>query len=395
MSSPVTKSVLSVLLFLFSIFIVVPISLLYGLAITGIVGAGFGIAFSIVAAIFFAISGGSLGAGSYPMDALVIFVFFISVCLLLFFVIVSIIVFLVGPFWLEAKTSKYDQQVLSQQREKISELIQTVAHKMSQRPFDKIVEVSGYYVGAISAFSQKTLVIDPRIVDYLSENEIAAVIAHEYGHFTEGRSFCYAFLRRCHLSSDFMSAQIEDETESSLYRKLIRWSLVLVPDFFNIRKILKAVFVHIAKITAKFYAISTNQVIKLFRNDFYESELEADKHAVSMTSPAHVSGALIRLSALQLCQSLDSKISPKEFLERWQTISQKHTVTHPSIEYRVDAMGMNIPGDHSSWIESLMKEEIYAKIKQAEDTSDVGAESETDRSSLKLMSFSQIVRPSE
>lgn len=379
------KSIFSVLIFLVSLIIVVTLSLTYGLIITLIVGFVFVIAFTVTAHIFFIISGGVLGGGTYPVDAVVLLIFFISILLLLVIIILSTIVFLIAPSWLRSKAHQYDQLVLTKQREKISKISKILSDKIQQSPFENIIEVGGFYVGAISTFTKKNLVIDPRIADYLSEEEITAVIAHEYGHFGEGQSFCYTFLRCCYLSSNFISTQINDKSESSVYRKLIRWSLVLVPDFFGIKNILNDVFVHIARIVATFYSISTKLIIKLYRIEFYQSEFLADKLASTITSPNDICGGLVRLSALQLCLSLP-RLTPDLFLKRWHAISQKHTTTHPSIEYRLKVIGISNFDSYLNWIKTLMNEDKYSIIRSH---ADIGCNQ--DRSLLKLISFSQII----
>lgn len=390
MAAAILKSIFCVLAFIVSVLVIVPISLLYGFVITAVAGIGFSICMGIAASAFFVISGGRIGGGNYPMEAVAFLAFFIAAGLLLIIVVISGIVFLVGPFWITSKNCEFDQAVLTAQRQKISHLSQIVAERMGQVPFDNIVEVSGFYVGAISTFLQKTLVIDPKILDHLSKNEVTTLIAHEYGHFGNGRSFCYIFLRYCQLAANFVSSQIDDDSENTVFHRLIRWTLAIVPKFFKMPEILRAIILHVSHIIVKFYSFATNLVIRLFRTEFYQAEIWADKQASTIVSPSDVCGALVRLSALQLYMSLDRKEKPQLFLERWQAFARKHTITHPSIKYRLGVLGSENLDDYSGWIKTLMDVDQYSLVKNVEQEY-YRKDADRHRSVLKFMSFSQVV----
>lgn len=376
--------------FAITISLVIPISLLYGFLVTAIAGTAFSFAMGIAAFIFFQISGGRLGNGNYPMDLAALLIFIIAAFLLLIVVLCSVVVFFTGPFWLGSTTRERHKATSTANLGKISHLCESVAQEMGQHPFDYIVEVGGYYVGAISTFSGKTLLIDGRVLDYVSECEMKAMIAHEYGHFGKGKSFCYAFLRRCHLAATFVSTQINDDTEYSVFRKLLRWMLALVPQFFAMPKILQAIVLHISRIIARLYTLATDIVVRLFRTEFYRSEIHADDAASETVSQTDVCWALVRLSALQLCIVLSTRISPTQFLTRWQSITRNHTPTHPSIEYRLKRLGQVDLEQYSHWVQGLMSESTFSSIVQNDRKNSVSRD-DWERTTLRLMGFSQVV----
>ncbi|MBJ3777346.1 M48 family metalloprotease [Acuticoccus mangrovi] len=266
-------------------------------------------------------------------------IFVISVLLTLIVIVYSVIVFLFGPLIILSSTRNSKMKSSNVADRKLDAVNQYVANTMRREIVKLFTEARRFYVGAIITGFSKRFILDRRVSELMSDAQVAAILYHEYSHFSEGTTFPYIFLRRVHISTEFLAQQLCATGNESLYSTMIKWSTCIIPDFFSARTLIRDsirdanfIIVSLCRYTVKYF-------IRRFRLDFWVAEFVADSRAAQYCGANALGSALVRLSALQLIDSLETIPSEEIFLRNWRLLAGKYTETHPSINDRLNNIG--------------------------------------------------------
>jgi Zn-dependent protease with chaperone function len=216
---------------------------------------------------------------------------------------------------------------------KLAELSREVAAALAVMPFTHLVPVRHFYVGGFMSFRRKVLVADPRLLELLNQNELAAIIAHEYAHFEAGMSISYAFVRRCLMAAQFLDFEIESGGEKTFFKRAIRVATWPMPADF-IKEHFRRLFYHIARVISRMYSLVTRQAIRFSRREFYDAEFFADGVALKQFGAQPLASGLARVSFLQLGDAFPGE-TYDTLWKKWSEAFQKSTSTHPSIHLRM------------------------------------------------------------